>query len=84
MRLSQRVERLEASAGFGEIRYRLRNGARASIRRRELLTALSEATTGVHSRRAMVLLNADDSNGGLPNLVQAIAAGPVPHGEVNE
>jgi hypothetical protein len=82
----QRVSRLEVASGFGEVVFRLRNGARASIRRKELLRAVSEAVDGFHSRRAQVLLNAEKASDGnqLHHLAQALASGPVAHGEVND
>jgi hypothetical protein len=80
-----RLNRLESGAGFGEVLFRLRNGQRAGIRKKELLSAVSEAVEGVHSRRAMVLLNAEhSSNGQLHHLAQALAAGPVAPGKVNQ
>lgn len=82
----QRVTRLETAGGFGEVVFRLRNGGRAGIRRKEILSACNEAIDGAGSRRAQVLLNAESSSDGsqLHCMVQAIASGPVPHGEVNE
>jgi hypothetical protein len=82
----QRTARLESASGFGEVRFYLKNGSRSGIRRKEILHALGEAVSGIHSRRASVLLNAEHSisGGNLHHLAQAIAAGPVEPGTVNE
>jgi hypothetical protein len=83
---SDRTRRLETASGFGEVVFHLRNGSRAGIRRKEILTATNEAVSGIHSRRASVLLNAERASDGsqLHVLAQAIASGPVAHGMVNE
>jgi hypothetical protein len=56
------------------------------MRRRELLPAISEAIHGAASRRGMILLNATSASDGsqLHHLSQALAAGGVPAGEVND
>jgi hypothetical protein len=86
MRFEKRVSRLESSAGFAEAVFRLRSVSRAGIRRKELLTALSEAIDGAGTQRAQILLNAESAIGGgqLHTMCQAIAAGPVPCGGINE
>jgi hypothetical protein len=86
MRFEKRVQRLESSAGFGEVVFRLRSGARAGIRRKELLVAIGQACEGAQTRRAQILLNAERASdtSHLHTMVQAIASGPVPQGMVNE
>jgi hypothetical protein len=84
--LKQRILRLEAGAGFGEVVFLLANRSRAGIRRKELLDAVSEAVDGTITRRAQILLSATRAVDGsqLHTMVQALAAGPVPPGEINE
>lgn len=84
--LKQRILRLEAGAGFGEVIFILANRSRAGIRRKELLDAVSEAVSGSGSRRAQIMLTAKIALDGsqLHTMVQALSAGPVPPGEVNE
>jgi hypothetical protein len=82
----RRLRKLEAASGCAEVRFRLRSGQLAGIKRRELLTAISEAIDGAVTRRAQVLLNAEACSDGsqLHSLVKALAAGGVPHGSVND
>jgi hypothetical protein len=81
-----RVSRLETSSGFGEVRFLLRNGQRVGIPGKQILAACNEAIDGGGTRRAQILLNAERASDGstLHNLCQAIAAGPVAPGEVND
>lgn len=83
---SDRLKRLETASGFGEVVFRLGNGSRAAIRCKEILFAVSEAIDGRRSRRAQIMLNATRASDGshLHEMAQAIATGPVPHGEVND
>jgi hypothetical protein len=84
MNFEKRLRRIEAGAGYAEVFFVLA-GQRAGIPRKQILAACNEAVSGVHSRRASVLLNAERASDGsqLHVLAQAIAAGPVPHGMVN-
>lgn len=83
--LQRRVQALERKSG-GDVIFTAGDGSQAGIRTAELLDSLNEALTGKRTRRAGILLNARKASDGsrLHELAQALAAGPVPPGEVNE
>lgn len=78
--LKGRVEQLESDARTGDAEFMLEGGARASIKRRDLLQALHEAATGQNTFRARVLLHAVSAkdNSHIHELAQAMQDGPAP------
>jgi hypothetical protein len=86
MNFKQRLSRLEVASGFPEVVFRLRSGQLGAIRRKKLLLAANEAIENAGTRRSQIMLNAVSASDGsqLHVMVQALATGGVPPGEVNE
>lgn len=82
--LRRRVERLEKSDG-GDVTFTMADGSKGSIRRKQILDAVTAATRGEESTRANLLRHAVSASDGsrLHEVVQAMEAGPVPRGVLN-
>lgn len=70
----------------GDVIFTMADGTREPLRRKSLLAAIDHAIAGVRTRGANILLRARKANDGshLHEMCQALAAGPVPPGEINE
>jgi hypothetical protein len=74
----QRLARLESAGGFNAVLFKLDDGSKAGIPRKDLLVALSEACAGADTRRAHILLHARKASDGnrLFEVAQALRFGP--------
>ena len=79
--LKSRVSRPETGAGMDLVKFILGNGAHATIRRKDLLDAVTEAIAGESTLRANIMLNAVSASDGnrLFELARAMHDGPVPN-----
>jgi L-aminopeptidase/D-esterase-like protein len=82
--LKRRIERLEQASG-GDVTFTLSNGTTSAIRRSGILDAVIAAVRGKDSAETSILRSAVRASDGsrLHEMVQAMAAGPVPRGEFN-
>lgn len=82
----RRVAEMEREYGVGEVIFTLDDGTKAGMRRKEFLVAVDEGITGKNTRRANLLCRAVKASNGsrMHEIVQALRAGPVPPGQVNE
>lgn len=76
--LRNRVTRLERRTGATQVTFILEGGARAGIRRRDLLDAMTEAIEGKPTFRAKTMLHAVSASDGskLHELARSLALGP--------
>ena len=84
--LRRRLVSLEKELAIAVDVYVLRSGERKTLRSNERLAAFLDALHGRPTERARLMLEAVSTSGGdrLFELCQALAAGPVPRGQVND